>query len=148
MSLRWRFPSSPRTAFPRRAASRSWEEMHLCTSVRYSCCPGLGSNVASSCAQVVLWECCGRARIGEILDWMFILNPLNLVSSASHLLHLTRWDPEVFPRPLRDVVPSPQRPGGNRNRCPSHLSWFLSMWRSSGFTLSSSWGGPSSSPCS
>ena len=31
-----------------------------------------------------------------------------------------------------------RRPGGIQNRCPSHLSWLLSMWRSSGSTPSSS----------
>ncbi len=37
----------------------------------------------------------------------------------------------------RNTFPG-RRPGGIWNRCPSHLSWPLSMWRSSGSTLSSS----------
>ncbi len=54
---------------------------------------------------------------------------------------------EAFPGQSGDIIlpvgraqnTSPgRRPGGIQNRCPSHLSWLLSMSRSSGSTLSSS----------
>ena len=73
-----------------------------------------------------------------------------------HFLQLFRRDPEAFPGQPRDIV-SPTCPGASpgsppsgtcpehltreasrRHPNPSHLSWLLSMWRSSGFTPSPS----------
>ncbi|MED6241711.1 hypothetical protein ATANTOWER_024873 [Ataeniobius toweri] len=78
-----------------------------------------------------------------------------------HLLQLLREEPKAFPGQPRDIVPpacpgpSPRmsllpvgrawntsrgrHPGGIRYRCPSHLNWLLSMWRSNGSTPSPSW---------
>ena len=65
-----------------------------------------------------------------------------------HLLQLFREDPKVFPGQLSDIV-TPACPGSSLGsppggmpgippEGPSHLSWLLSMWRSSGSTPSSS----------
>ncbi|KAK3561717.1 hypothetical protein QTP86_012608, partial [Hemibagrus guttatus] len=52
-----------------------------------------------------------------------------------HSLSSVSW---VFPvGHARNTSPG-RRPGGIRNRCPSHLNWPLSMWRSSSSTPSSS----------
>ena len=75
-----------------------------------------------------------------------------------HFLHLFQEVPKAFPGQPSDIVAPAcpgsssgstpagharhtsrgRRPEGNQYRCPSHLSWLLSMWRSSDSTPSSS----------
>ena len=62
----------------------------------------------------------GAGSWGQLLEQGHPDLPLH-----GHFLQLFQEDPKAFP-------------GGIWNRCPSHLSWLLSMWSSSGSTPSSS----------
>ncbi|MEQ2220455.1 hypothetical protein ILYODFUR_005639 [Ilyodon furcidens] len=87
-----------------------------------------------------------------------VMGAADSVETPRHLLQLLRGEPKAFTSQPRDIVPPAcpgsstgppsggtclehllrRHPGGIRYRCPSHLNWLLSMWRSSGSTPSSS----------
>uniref|UniRef100_A0A672HIV2 Nicotinamide/nicotinic acid mononucleotide adenylyltransferase 3 n=1 Tax=Salarias fasciatus TaxID=181472 RepID=A0A672HIV2_SALFA len=116
---------------------------HLEDTDRYTVVKGIISPVGDSYKKKGLIEACHRLEMAKLAtetsDWITVDSWESLQPEWVETCKVIRHHHEelLASQQSTDDVDTGKRPGGILTRCLSHLSWFHSMWRSSGSTLSS-----------